>query len=113
MNKKSIPRMCITCQHSVEHFRCAKKDCYVGCTYDFEVNTCNQWELHDDYKNSGKFHEGHKVNGYDVETVITSARKLIQKADNMPQIRKPISYALFKLWRAFDFVEKERKSEDG
>ena len=48
----------------------------------------------------------------DIETAVRMLRKEYECAEKDPIVRKPIAYALYKVWRETDATEKDRKEEN-
>ena len=48
----------------------------------------------------------------DIETAVRMLRKEYECAAKDPIVRKPIAYALYKVWRETDATEKDRKEEN-
>ena len=44
----------------------------------------------------------------DIMTVIKELRKTYEESKNIPYIKKPMSYALYRVWRKVNTWEKER-----
>ena len=56
MARKNPMKMCFTCRQ-YEPYHCTLDDSYIGYLYVEEPTKCRAWELHDDYKQGGKFYE--------------------------------------------------------
>lgn len=53
--RKSVPHMCITCQH-YEPYHCNLNDGYIGYLDCDQITKCRAWRLSDAYKKGGKFY---------------------------------------------------------
>lgn len=50
-----------------------------------------------------------EVNGIDIEKLVEHLKKRISEVEKYEFIRKPVSYAMYKVWEYTDALESERE----